>query len=370
MSDRLESLIGEPNDVDYEYLNQDPVPIKIYSPGADTWQDTTLPQEPVDFDRFVKNYRDLGTHRTRKIFEDPHTGRRVVVRFANTDQLDTNPDELTALYTTRTSSLDTNGGNRREDALVATKNPDRPFVIIDSPGTGISSLPPRKAKNQAVRTGSFIEIARISVGALNDNDYFPTAFSGTGYGARMALGAAAISEAGQVKRIGMIDPEGQSNLGFWAQQKAMLRELLIHNGNAQKVTTDPYTKPHENFPDLPKEWEENSPLGVATRLVLNRTLWHQYVTLPRAFAKGQPSLRGDIEAALEQQETAFLDYVSPEKSELLLNPDDPLRTLGGLANSQAVRTRLIRVVRVPEATHYFTSAHPRLVGALLWEALG
>jgi hypothetical protein len=209
----------------------------------------------------------------------------------------------------------------------------------------------------------------VPVGALNNEGYYPAAFAGTGYGARLALGSAAVSESGQVKRIGMIDPEGQSNLGFWAQQKAMLRELTIHNAEALKATIDPYTKPHENF-GLPESWEKNSPLSVATRLILMRTLVHQYVTLPRAFAHGQSSLREDIEAALGQQESAFLDYVSPEKSELLLDPDDPLKTLGGLANSQIVRTRLIKIVRVPEATHYFTAAHPRLVGALLWENLG
>jgi hypothetical protein len=369
MIPRSEWILGQPKEVDYELLNQDSVPIDIYSPAApqNPWQKVWLPQGPVDRGRFKENYKGLQDN--RQALEDPLTGNRVVVHWANVDQLDIASKGLVVIVTTRNSSLDTNGGNRREYAIVSAMNPEHPFAIVDIPGAGLSDRLPRKVKRELLKTGSFISASEIVVRALETMPYLPSYYTGTGSGGRIAIAAGAASETGQIRRISAIDPEGQSDLGFVAQQKAFLRELTVHEPNARKVTEDPYADPHNNFPDLPEAWQKNAPLSVAARYIVARSLWQQFVSLPRALSHGQNVLQTDIEAALEQQPHAFLDYISPEKSELLKDPDDPIKTLGALSSSQVVRTRVLRVVRIPEATHYFTAAHPRFVGALLHETL-
>jgi hypothetical protein len=362
---RLNALIGSPKEVDYGYLNGDPLPIETYSPAQISWESEGLPQGPVNHARFVDNYQSLQPDQNRQVLTDPVTGRRVVVHFTNLDRLEAG-EELDAVITTRNSSLDTNGGNRREYALLAD---ERPTAVIDIPGAGLSDKLPRKIKQRLLKTGSFVAASEVVVRALDSAGYHPRSYSGTGLGGRYAIGAAAASRPGQVKHVTVIDPEGQSNLGFWAQQKAFARELLIHLKNARQATTDPYANPHENFPSLPKEWEKDAPLKVTQRYFTRGSLWQQYITYPRVLAHGRLAFRRDIKAAQDKQGNMSFNYISPAKSELLLDADDPIKTIGALAVFNAAKRKSMKVIRVPEATHYFTAAHPRIVRALIKKAL-
>jgi pimeloyl-ACP methyl ester carboxylesterase len=351
------------NNVDYSYLNQDIVRAEVFTPGLSTPQEVFLEQQPVDHQRFLDNYRQFPD--TLQLLKDKSTGNDVAVYWANRDAP---RDSVIALITTRQSSLATNGGNRREYALVAAMNPQVRLAVIDSPGTGPSTKLPPDVMDHTIATGKFDKAAGIVANALDKAQIHPRAFIGVGTGGRYALGisASADLEPGQVCKIGAIDPEGQSELSLISQNLGMLKELVKHERAYREVTKDPYASPHEIFPDIPEEWEKKQPLRVARKLTSNRSASQIFFQVPRALRHGGRALASDMEDALQHQETARLDYVSPEKSELLKHPYDPIRTLGYLSAETASR---VRIIRVPEATHYFTAAHPRLVGAIVKEIL-
>jgi hypothetical protein len=346
--------------VDYSYLNQDIVRAEVIIPGQSP-EEIVLEQQPVDHVRFVENYRQFPD--TMQLLTDPATGNEVAAYWANRDA---DRDNVIALITTRQSSLATNGGNRREYALVAAMNPDIRLAVLDSPGTGPSTKLPPGVMDHTMATGRFDKAAAIVANALSHAHIYPKAFIGVGTGGRYAFGVAASAEAGQVRKIGGIDPEGQSDLGFIGQNLSMVRELFRHERAFRAVTQDPYASPHDNFPDIPKEWEKKQPVRVAKKLTSNRSAAQIFLQVPWALRHGGRAMAEDIEEALQNQQAAKLDYVSPEKSELLKHSDDPLRILGYLSADVASK---VRIIRVPEATHYFTAAHPRLVGAIVREVI-
>lgn len=353
--------MGKREKVNYSYLNQDTVRAEVITAGSSTPEQIVLEQQPVDHERFVENYRLLPD--SMQLLRDPLSGNDVAAYWTNQDA---DKDRVIALITTRQSSLATNGGNRREYALVGAMNPDARFVILDSPGTGPSTKLPREVMDHTMATGRFDRAAAIVAGALDCARIHPLAFIGVGTGGRYAIGASANVESGQVRKIAGIDPEGQSDMGFLRQNMGMLKELLKHERAFREVTEDPYAAPHDNFPGIPKEWEAKQPARVAKNLTSSRSAAQIFIQVPRALRHGGQALAADMEAALGHQAEAALDYVSPEKSELLKNPDDPLRVLGYLSAESAAK---VRIIRVPEATHYFTAAHPRLVGAIVKEVL-
>jgi pimeloyl-ACP methyl ester carboxylesterase len=347
--------------INYSYLNQETVRAEVITAGLDIAEEVILEQQPVDHERFVENYRLLPD--SMQLLKDPLSGNEVAAYWANRDA---DRDKVIALITTRQSSLATNGGNRREYALVGAMNPGVRFVILDSPGTGPSTKLPPQVMDHTIATGRFDKAAAIVAGALDHAHIHPLAFIGVGTGGRYAIGASANVEPGQVRKIGGIDPEGQSDMGFLRQNLGMLKELMKHERAFREATKDPYAVPHDSFPDVPKEWEAKQPVRVARNLTSSRSAAQIFIQVPRALRHGGQAMAADMEAALGQQDEATLDYVSPEKSELLKHPDDPVRVLGYLSAEAAAK---VRIIRIPEATHYFTAAHPRLVGAIVKEVL-
>ncbi|MBX4191160.1 hypothetical protein KW794_03675 [Candidatus Saccharibacteria bacterium] len=334
---------------------------EVITAGQSMSEEIILRQEPVDHARFLENYQ--GFPDTLQLLSDPSSGNDVAAYWANRDA---DRENVIALITTRQSSLATNGGNRREYALVGAMNPNVRLAVIDSPGTGPSTKLPPEVMDHTMATGRFDKAAAIVAGALNHAKIYPRAFIGVGTGGRYAFGIAANAEPGQVHKIGGIDPEGQSDLGFMAQNLSMLKELFRHERAFRAVNQDPYASPHKNFPDIPKEWEEKQPIRVARNLTSSRSAAQIFLQVPWALRHGGGAMAADMEDALQNQQVARLDYVSPEKSELLKHPGDPVRVLGHLSADAVAR---VRIIRVPEATHYFTAAHPRLVGAIVREII-
>lgn len=373
--------------IDYGYLNADPQLLEVTTfrdtyahslhpndlemPIVQTKTKLALSVQTVDHARFLENYGNFLN--SRQILEDPATENRVSTYWANQDQLKTNHDKLTAIITTWTSSMETNGGNRREFAVVAAMNPETPFVIIDNPGSGFSDKLPAKVMEHTLATGEFDKAGAIISRALADENHYPRTYMGTSTGGRYALGIGRSSAVDNVERLGVIDPPGQSAFGALKLGRRMVKELVRHAPKFAAASEDPYLKPHDNF-NTPEEWEEMvGPKTLGVQLRRNRALTQKFWQLPRAMAR-QQGLSTDIASAMSRLPEAKLTYVSPDNSELLRGSSwqDAANYLARLAIFTDVEGDFIgrvRVIQVPEATHYFTSAYPRKVGALTKEII-
>jgi hypothetical protein len=373
--------------IDYGYLNREPLNVDLttfvdtYAHGINP-NDLELPiiqnrwklalDEPtIDHARFLDNYGHFLD--SREVLEDPVTENRVSTYWANQDQLRTNPEKLTAIITTWTSSMETNGGNRREFAVAAAMSPETPFVIIDNPGSGFSDKLPSKVMEHTLATGEFDKAGAIISRALAAENHYPRVYMGTSTGGRYALGIGRSSAVDNVERLGVIDPPGQSAFGARKLGRRMVKELVRHAPKFAAASEDPYLRPHDNF-DTPEEWEEMvGPKTLGAQLHRNRAITQKFWQLPRAMAK-QEGLSTDIASAMSRLSEAKLTYVSPNNSELVRgstwqNAADYLARLAIFNDVEGDFIERVKVIHVPEATHYFTSAYPTKVGALTKEII-
>lgn len=360
--------------VNYGFLNQDPLLLEesefvFEGDRRGVTEDvyaSELEDLPVDHARFIENFR--GFLDSRKILKDPNTKKQVATYWANQDQLATNGHNLTAIVTTWTSSMESNGGNRREYALVAAMSPDVPFVVIDNPGSGFSEKLPDDVITHMIHTGEFDQAGSILGRALASEDHYPMAVAGASAGARYALGIAGAEEVDNVQRIGLIDPVGQADFGRLKLAFRMGKELIKHAPAYSKASEDPYLHPHDNF-DTPEDWEKMvGPKELNSQVKQNEARMQKFWQLPKVLTHPN-GLSADFIRAMENNPDAELTYVAPQKSELTRGSHrydaGQFLAFAAMNSSDKHLIERVRVLSIPEATHYFTSAYPRKVGSLI-----
>ncbi len=367
----------KPHDVLYDHLNKESAGFRVTNFAYEeaggsaeikqTQTSSSFEGLPVDHARFLENYEHFLD--SRRIFTDPNTGNHVGTYWANRDQLTDHAEDLVAIVTTWTSSMETNGGNRREYALVAAMNPEVSFVVVDNPGSGFSDRLPDDVMDHTKDSWEFDEAAAIISRALAADDFYPKTYMGVSTGGRYAIAAARTEAADNIEQIGAIDPPGQSDFGPLKLTRRMIAELIIHGPRFAAASEDPYVRPHETF-GTPEAWEEMvGPKELGDQLRRNRAVMQKFWYLPRAMSK-RPGLSADIVAALGDRPEAHLVYVSPEKSELVDYPKLPATALQTYLTALALRAEdgkfieRVQTILVPQATHYFTAAYPRRVGEL------